>query len=401
MSHEKNNSRLNVRIGDLCVDMGWVSINKKKEKICGDYFHIVEKNDTHVLVLSDGLGSGVKANVLATLTAQMLSTMVAGEVPIREAVKTVAQTLPICSVRKMAYSTFTILQFQPDAVYLVQYDNPDAILIRNGKAEKYPIYHSYLGEKEFHETMLTLQEEDMLILMSDGITNAGLGETTYEGWSRDEVADFCSQRYEKGMNAREMAFRITSAALALNLYGVNDDMTALVLRFCKPQITNLMIGPPQNAEYDKVYMDTFFNNNGRHIICGGTTAHIAAEYLGKSLKTVAGSAQDDIPSAMQLDGVDYITEGQLTLNRLVEYCEEWVDDPQAFFSSKKRHDPAMNLVRMLFFESTHIRVFFGKADNKEQVNLGMTAEGKQKTVEKLISHLKAQGKDVQIAYWAV
>lgn len=398
---EETVRRLDVELDGLCVDLGWVSINKKEQKICGDYFYMIEENGKHVLVLSDGLGSGVKANILATLTARMLGKMVAGDVQIRDAVKTVANTLPACKVRGFAYSTFTILDFQKEALYMLKYDNPDAIFIRDGVVKDYPIYHSYMGEKDLHETLFKLQEGDMLILMSDGITNAGMGQTTYSGWKRDELIEFCNSRYEKGMSAKEMAMVISAAGLALNTFGIDDDMTVVVLRVCKPQITNLMIGPPREREKDRTYMKHFFASPGKHIICGGTTAQIAADYLGKQLSTIESAGHHDLPAAMKLEGVDYLTEGQLTLQTLLNYCQEWEDDPTLFFTLKKRHDPAMTLLELLFYKSTHIKLFFGKAENEDQIDLGITSDEKRKKVEKLIQYLKKQGKDVQIAYWAL
>lgn len=392
---------LRLDIPDLCADLAWVQISKENETICGDFFTVAEQEKRQVLVLSDGLGSGIKANILSTLTAKMLSQMVVGGVAAREAVQAVTRTLPVCSVRGLAYATFSLLEFTKDTVYLLQYDNPDMILIRNDAVADYPVHESCLGEKCLHESFLKLQEGDLLVLMSDGITNAGMGKTTNGGWGRQDVIRFCNSRYEPGMSARDMACRIADAGLALNTYGVDDDMTVLVLRICKPQITNLMIGPPSDPSNDRMYMNRFFQLPGRHIICGGTTAHIAANHLGKPLHTISGSDTDDIPAAMELEGVDYITEGQLTLERLLEYCREWEDDPVDFLSRKKKYNPAMKLMDYLFSKSTHINIFFGSAENQSQRELQLTSEAKQRKVEELIEHLKKQGKNVNNAYWAI
>ena len=99
MMNKDGNYRLNVSFDGLVTDFGWVSLNKKREAICGDYFDIMENDSDHVLVLSDGLGSGVKANILSTLTARMLSHMIIKKLPIYDAVAAVADTLPVCSVR--------------------------------------------------------------------------------------------------------------------------------------------------------------------------------------------------------------------------------------------------------------------------------------------------------------
>ena len=138
---------LNVEFDGLCIDFGHVSLNKKKEFLCGDCYKIEENDKDHVLVLSDGLGSGVKANILSTLTATMLSTMIINQVELDEAVRAVAKTLPVCSVRNLAYATFTVLNFQGKQVCLYQFDNPDAILIRDGKLFDYPVETSMICRK--------------------------------------------------------------------------------------------------------------------------------------------------------------------------------------------------------------------------------------------------------------
>ena len=195
---------LNVEFDGLCMDFGHVSLNKKKEFLCGDCYKIEENDKDHVLVLSDGLGSGVKANILSTLTATMLSTMIINQVELDEAVRAVAKTLPVCSVRNLAYATFTVLNFQGKQVSLYQFDNPDAILIRDGELFDYPVETSMIEEKEIHKSCFELKDEDMLIIMSDGVTNAGMGKTTNGGWGRDDVMAFCRAKYHKGMSAQEI-----------------------------------------------------------------------------------------------------------------------------------------------------------------------------------------------------
>ena len=143
---------LNVEFDRLCIDFGHVSLNKKKEFLCGDCYKIEENDKDHVLVLSDGLGSGVKANILSTLTATMLSTMIINQVELDEAVRAVAKTLPVCSVRNLAYATFTVLNFQGKQVSLYQFDNPDAIRIREGILFDYPLETSMSEEKGMHKS---------------------------------------------------------------------------------------------------------------------------------------------------------------------------------------------------------------------------------------------------------
>lgn len=390
---------MNVEFDGLCVDFGHVSLNKKKEFLCGDYYKIQEKDDNHVLVLSDGMGSGVKANILSTLTATMLCTMISNRVPLGEAVSATAKTLPICSVRQMAYATFTVLDIQGREASLYQFDNPDAILIRDGRVFEYPIQVEEIEDKVIHQSTIRLQEEDMLILMSDGVTNAGMGKTTNGGWGREDVVRFCQSKYKKGMSAQEMAGYVAEASVDLNLNETDDDITVIVLRIRKKQIVNLMIGPPRNAEHDERYLQTFFNSEGYHVICGGTTAKFAARYLGKEVITLQDSACNDVPARSRIEGVELVTEGYLTMKRLLEYCDEWLSDRMYYNRLKKQKDAAAMLGKMLFDEATEVNLFFGGASNTANEGIGISVKKKEEQAELLVGHLQNAGKNVRIALW--
>lgn len=390
---------MNVEFDGLCVDFGHVSLNKKKEFLCGDYYKIQEKDDNHVLVLSDGMGSGVKANILSTLTATMLCTMISNRVPLGEAVSATAKTLPICSVRQMAYATFTVLDIQGREASLYQFDNPDAILIRDGRVFEYPIQVEEIEDKVIHQSTIRLQEEDMLILMSDGVTNAGMGKTTNGGWGREDVVRFCQSKYKKGMSAQEMAGYVAEASVDLNLNETDDDITVIVLRIRKKQTVNLMIGPPRNAEHEEQYLQTFFNSEGYHVICGGTTAKFAARYLGKEVITLQDSACNDVPARSRIEGVELVTEGYLTMKRLLEYCEEWLSDRMYYNRLKKQKDAAAMLGKMLFDEATEVNLFFGGASNTANEGIGISVKKKEEQAELLVGHLQNAGKNVRIALW--
>lgn len=390
---------LNAEFDGLCIDFGHVSLNKKKEFLCGDYYKIEEKYDNHVLVLSDGMGSGVKANILSTLTATMLCTMIINRVDLEEAVSATAKTLPICSVRQMAYATFTVLDIQGREASLYQFDNPDAILIRDGRLFDYPVLTEEIEDKIIHRSTFRFQEGDMLILMSDGVTNAGMGKTTNGGWGREEVVRFCLDKYKKGMSAQEMAGFIAEASVDLNLNETDDDITVIVLRVRKKQTVNLMIGPPGNVEHDERYLRAFFESEGYHVICGGTTAKFAARYLGKNVITIQDSAYNDVPARSRIEGVELVTEGFLTLRRLLEYCDEWLEDRMVYHHLRKQKDAAAMLGKMLFEEATEVNLFFGGAANAGHEGIGVSVKQKDEMAERLIGHLRNAGKNVRIAFW--
>ena len=398
---ENKKSKAIQMIGEIPIDFGKVSLNKKKEKICGDYYTIITEPESAVLVLSDGLGSGVKANILATLTAKMLSIMIAGKVAIRTAVKAVADTLPVCSVRNLAYATFTVMVAQENEICLLQYDNPDAILLRNGKSIDYRRDIQMFGEKEIHQSYFQFQEGDLLILMSDGVTNAGMGKTTYGGWGREEVVKFCEQRWREEISAQEMASAIGNAGLDLNLDETDDDLTVLVMKGMKKKVVNIMVGPPADREDDRSYFETFFQKEGLHVVCGGTTAKLVADYLHTKVINIPDSGSEDVPAMSEIKGIDLVTEGLLTLQKLMEYYEDFSEDRLYFNRLIKKKDGAAELFRILFTEATEINFFFGNALNENYTALHIDREKKKELALELIDNLEAEGKKVKICFWCV
>ena len=194
-------------MGKLYLESGWLAMNKAGEQLCGDHVETVNLEDSFIMVLADGLGSGVKASILSTLTAKILSTMLAGEMTVEDCVETIALTLPVCKDRGIAYCTFTILQVQKytGEVYLVQFDNPDLILLRKGKSLDYPRQRREIAGKAIYETRLQGQIGDLYIMMSDGAIHAGVGTVLNFGWQLPEIIDYAQRIYTPELSAKSMA----------------------------------------------------------------------------------------------------------------------------------------------------------------------------------------------------
>ena len=187
-------------MNDLCADIGYKSINHVGEQLCGDHVDIVEPDETStVIVLSDGLGSGVKASILSTLTSKIISTMMAEGLPLEECVATIAATLPVCSVRGVAYSTFTIIHLQNNELAeIIQYDNPQVIVLRNDVNYDYPKIEMNIGGKKIFKSVIRLQENDVFIAMSDGCPHAGIGTAYNFGRKREEIIEFMAALVQGG-----------------------------------------------------------------------------------------------------------------------------------------------------------------------------------------------------------
>ena len=205
-------------MNDLCADIGYKSINHYGEELCGDHVDVVETgDDSTVIVLSDGLGSGVKSSILSTLTSKIISTMLAEGLSLEECVETIAATLPVCSVRGVAYSTFTIIHLKNNqTAELIQYDNPHAIIIRDEKIWDYPNTEMTIGGKKIFKSVIKLRENDVFVAMSDGCPHAGIGTAYNFGWKRDDIADFMEANRKEIKNMgliRKMAFTNLDACL--------------------------------------------------------------------------------------------------------------------------------------------------------------------------------------------
>ena len=222
-------------MNNLCADIGYMSLNHVGEELCGDRVDVVEENDnSFVIVLADGLGSGVKANILSTLTSKMLSTMLSQGIPVEDCVETVAATLPICSVRKVAYSTFTIIHIiNNEEAELIQYDNPAVILLRNGKNYEYPSTETVVGGKKIYRSRIKLMENDIFIAMSDGCIHAGVGMSLNFGWERKDIIEFMETIADVGYTAKTLSTMLLEECNRLYENKPGDDTTVCTVRIRK------------------------------------------------------------------------------------------------------------------------------------------------------------------------
>jgi hypothetical protein len=382
---------------DLFVESGHASVNKHDETLCGDSYSIIRNKDKTTIVLSDGLGSGVKANILSTLTATMLSTMVSRKLPIDECVETVASTLPMCKVRHLSYSTFTVLEIEGNRARLVQYDNPPAIFIRNGKRYRYPTSVHFVGEKEIHESNILLQEGDIIVLMSDGVTNAGVGKLRPDGWEDEGITAFIEEWSQKENSAKRLAGIIGNACMSLSMDSPDDDITTLVFTVRRRQAVNVMIGPPGKKEDDPKVFKLFFAKEGKHVVCGGSTAHAVSRYLNKPLVLIPESGTETIPAIAAMAGVDLVTEGVLTLQKVVEIAKRYAENNLESININQNKDGASLIAEMLFEQATDINIFFGTAVNQAHDSLDIGSSTKLALVKTLAQCLTDMGKNVKLS----
>ena len=390
-------------MNDLCADIGYRSINHYGEELCGDHIDVVPggENST-VIVLADGLGSGVKASILSTLTSKMISTMMAAGLSLEDCVFSVAAALPVCSVRGVAYSTFTILHIvENEYAEIIQYDNPQVIMLRDGEKYDYPRDEKTIDGKKIISSKIYLQEGDLFVAMSDGCPHAGIGIAYNFGWRRDEIANFVETLAVGEYNAKTIATILIEECYKLYGEKPGDDASACVVKIRKRNPVNLLFGPPSNRDDCNKMMSLFFSKEGKHIVCGGTTSTIAAKFLGKELRASLKFECSEIPPIAEIDGVDLVTEGVITVNKVVEYAKDFISENREYEHWSFARDGASLISRILFEEATDINFYVGRAINPVHQNpdLPINFHIKMNLVKELADCLQKMGKRVKLSYF--
>ncbi len=387
----------------LCIDVGYLSMNKYGEQLCGDRVDVLPADDGSLIaVLADGLGSGVKASILSTLTSKILSTMLAQNLSVEECVRTVAATLPVCSVRGVAYSTFSVIRIlDNEYAEIIQYDNPHVILLRNGKHVEFPKQSYTIENKVIFQSRTRIEENDVLITMSDGAVHSGVGNIMNFGWQRSDIIRFLEEKYDENCTAKTMATILVEECNRLYGGKPGDDTTVCALKVRSRVPMNLMIGPPADPDDASKMMALFFSKMGKYIVCGGTTSSLAAEYLKKTVVSELIYDDPEIPPISKIDGVDLVTEGVITITKVLKYAQNYLDNNEHYAEWSYKKDGASLIARMLFEEATDINFYVGRAINPAHQNpsLPINFNIKMRLIDELSACLKKMGKSIKVSYF--
>ena len=391
----------------ITVDVAYKSLNKFTEVLCGDKVELLKTDDSNIMILADGMGSGVKANILATLTSKILGTMFLNGATLEECVETIVETLPICKVRQVAYSTFSILQvFHSGAAYLVEFDNPSCIFIRNGKLVPIPQNIREVQGKKINEYRFQVQRGDALILMSDGTVHAGVGQLLNFGWLWEDIAKYAVKQYALTISAMRLAAAICQACDELYQYRPGDDTTVACMRIINAKPVHLMTGPAQDPSMDEEMVRSFMSGDDatKRIDCGGTSATIVSRILKKRLDVSMDYVDPDIPPIAYMDGIELVTEGVLTLNRVVQLLRRYVKNEtvsEDFFLELDKPNGASMVAKMLIEDCTELHLYVGKAINSAYQNPGLPFDLgiRQNLVEQLKTVVEEMGKQVTVTYY--
>jgi len=317
----------------LFLEVGHHQERKHGQAACGDVFlsQKAEGGQRLVSVLADGLGSGIKASVLANLTATMALRYTCADADLGKAARTIMATLPVCRERHIAYSTFTIVELDPwGAARVLEYDNPPFVLMRGAEPvalepEVLPLPDTEGREAVLRHTRFQASPGDRIVFFSDGVSQAGVGcPGTPLGWGQEAVTRFLAKtiRERPLLSARQLARTLVTRAQALDGGKAKDDITCGVMYYREPREVLLLTGAPVSRARDPELAEAARSFPGRKVVCGGTTSAILSRELDRPLEMDLSDLDPEVPPVSRMQGFDLVTEGAITLARTVRVLEE-------------------------------------------------------------------------------
>ena len=379
----------------LVPEIGIAKLAKKNEELCGDAIEISRSEDSTVVVLSDGLGSGVKANILATLTTKIAAKMIQQNVPINEVVETIVNTLPICRVRDLAYSTFTIIKINSQGqVDLVEYDGPPVLkVMEKGIASPIATIPKDIAGRIIREAKFSLKEDELLVIVSDGVTQAGLGGILPLGWGIEGLASALEKKIKLNGSTQEIANGIIEMCEAFYVQEPGDDTTVIIIRLRKPLEATVLTGPPKHKDWDREVVERLMEQGNVKIVCGGTTANIVSRELNRPLNVNFCYIDPEIPPIAHIEGIDLVTEGILTLTKGLEIIEKNGSQLNSLDGSSLLVKKLLSCDKINFLVGTQINP--AHQNPELPIRLGL----RKSIVEKWKNKLEEYGKIVNIQWY--
>lgn len=383
------------------VEIAWDSLCKHGEELCGDWVKVVSTPEDLVVVLSDGLGSGVKANILATLTAEIACGMLERGANIDEVVETLVETLPECQVRHLAYATFAVLRVHKGReAYLAEYDSPPLILVRDGRSVELPVRERLIAGRVIRESHFFLDLDDYLVMVSDGYLHAGVGGLYRMGWGRANIAIAVRRWAATRGDTRQLTDALRRTCLKLSNDRPGDDSTCVAMWVRPQRKATVLTGPPAQPARDAEAVQKLMAAQGAKAICGGTTAQMASRVLKTPLRVAwqpaagAHKSGPKLPPVGLLEGVDLVPEGILTLSSAVDRLRE----ASTVHDLPSEQDAATRLARMLL-QADQVHFIVGDAINPQQLaDVVRGVPMRQIYLEELIARLRQCGKGVTVEH---
>lgn len=387
------------------IDIHCLQNNHAGEMICGDVFlqRRVREDGRTIVVLSDGMGSGVKANILATLTSSMALNFTIGHKEVRQTAEIIMRTLPVCSVRKMSYSTFTIIDIEDNGLTtIVEYDNPRSLVLRGLDVfdpgwEDIQLDVDDKRVNVLHTCRFQAQKEDRIFFWSDGIVQAGMGTHTLPfGWELQGAVEYARRLVQNNpyTSSVKITRKLVSMAEQYDGGKPRDDTSCGVIYFREPRKLLLVSGPPFDVKSDLALAMKVQQFQGKKIIAGGTTAEIIARELALRFEAGMDIIDRELPPVSFVEGIDLVTEGILTLSKAGRILESYQSGDRLTLGA------AHQMVKLLL-ESDHIHIIVGTGINvaHQDPSLPVELEIRRTIIKRMVKVLEERLlKQVDVEY---
>lgn len=344
------------------IDFASGSLLKHGEELCGDKVEFYSDDEQFVAVLSDGLGSGVRANILATLTSKIAVTMLREKMKIEDVVETISNTLPVSPKYNIAYSTFTLIKVASYGMaYIAEFDNPTIFFMRDSDFVNLTWRETVINNKKIREAKIQLEERDRIILISDGVEFAGGRPTLNYSWKWSDIAKHLKKFTNENMSAKAITNNLLGVCNQLYYFEPGDDTTVATLKVSRDSKAVLFSGPPVDRKRDSEIVRRMMSSSGKKIVCGGTTANIVSRELKVEYRSSNKIIDDDVPPIGYIEGIDLVTEGVVTLKKSIEILKRLLESTEHDFLYKE--DAASKVSRMLYEDCIHIKMMIGRSIN--------------------------------------
>ncbi len=364
---------------------------KNEGKPCGDIVTWKRDSTGTLIVLADGLGAGIEANLDATLFTAWLNGHIEEGASLRQAMANVMPVLRRARRQDAPFAALSLARIEPDGYsIIISYEIPEPIVLSKGYAEVVKNHTFSKSGEMLKETHFKLSPGDSLILVSDGITQAGLGGESTWGWALEGVCKYINL-WAQQKSGKDLAKSIHDKAIEKSTTG-RDDATVVSADCSRGRVVNILTGPPDDPSNDARAVEAFMQMNGTKVVCGGTTAAILARETGLDMEFEQKLTSKHAPPRAEIEGIDIVTEGSVSLNQVYNL---WDAGPQ-----KLKEDSGVRDLLLCLQEADRVNIILGSAENEAAGDITCLQKGilsRQKVIPLLENKLRQNGKLVSVS----
>ena len=375
-------------MGYVHVEIITEQISKKSDKPNGDVFATVRDKSSTIHILCDGVGSGIKANIAATMTVARFNELIRGGFSLRQAIECIVKTMEEARLKDLPCAFLTVVRVLTNGVTsIISYEMPDSLFVANRYSSILKSFCQTYDQGIIAESDCSLNIGEGIIVLSDGITNAGMGKGLPLGWTIEGVNKFVNERLASGKNIKDLPKLIIREAKKIWKNKIEDDCSVSFIYCRKGRVINLFSGPPSDDEMDTIVVNKFLSNEGLKIVCGASTAKIVARVIGKELVINPNFKSMIAPPNYEIEGIDLVTEGAVTLNQLYNV---WDED----FEKMEKDSPVTDLYALINV-ADRVNIYAGKSKNPANDDISFKQSGilsRRKILPLLAEKLRQEGK---------